>query len=208
MPIAARLRGGGDRRGGARIVQEAGQTAGEAVAATAGGQCPRPVSLIDLYPTLVDLCGLPSDTKKNEQGRPLDGHSLKPLLTDPENGYRIRDLAEGLIPDGHQWVRMLDPRGGNARVLEAGDGGVVHAPLRPGKLNPHDLINMGHLYLCKGKKKEAVDFYRQSITSLELTKEEFMTVFAEDKPLLISLGVNPDDLPILLDYLLFIIDQP
>ena len=54
--------------------------------AKAGGQCPRPVSLIDLYPTLVDLCGLPADTKKSEQGRPLDGHSLKPLLTDPENG--------------------------------------------------------------------------------------------------------------------------
>jgi arylsulfatase A-like enzyme len=44
------------------------------------------VSLIDLYPTLMDLCGLPSDTKKNDQGRPLDGHSLKSLLTDPENG--------------------------------------------------------------------------------------------------------------------------
>ena len=54
--------------------------------AKAGGQCPRPVSLIDLYPTLVDLCSLPADTKKNAQGRPLDGHSLKPLLTDPENG--------------------------------------------------------------------------------------------------------------------------
>lgn len=54
--------------------------------AKVGGQCPRPVSLIDLYPTLVDLCGLPADTKKTEQGRPLDGHSLKPLLADPENG--------------------------------------------------------------------------------------------------------------------------
>ncbi len=54
--------------------------------AKAGGRCPRPVSLIDLYPTLADLCGLPADTKKNEQGRSLDGHSLKPLLTDPENG--------------------------------------------------------------------------------------------------------------------------
>jgi hypothetical protein len=54
--------------------------------AKAGGQCRRPVSLIDLYPTLIDLCGLPSDTKKNEQGRPLDGHSLKSLLTAPESG--------------------------------------------------------------------------------------------------------------------------
>jgi hypothetical protein len=32
-----------------------------------------------------------------------------------------------------------------------------------------------------------------------------MAIFAEDKTLLISLGANPDDLPILLDYLLFIV---
>ena len=57
------------------------------------------------------------------------------------------------------------------------------------------------MHLCKGKKKEAVDLYRQSIASGELSKEQFMSIFAEDKALLISLGVNPDDLPILLDYL-------
>ena len=32
-----------------------------------------------------------------------------------------------------------------------------------------------------------------------------MGIFSEDKTLLISNGVNPDDLPILLDYLFFII---
>jgi len=37
--------------------------------------CDRPVSLLDLYPTLIDLCGLPP---KNE----LEGESLMPLLKD------------------------------------------------------------------------------------------------------------------------------
>ena len=32
-----------------------------------------------------------------------------------------------------------------------------------------------------------------------------MNIFTEDKPLLISNGVIPDDLPILLDYLFFIV---
>jgi len=77
--------------------------------------------------------------------------------------------------------------------------------LSAGKLNAHDLINMGHLALCKGRKKEATDLYRQSIIIGELSKEKFMTIFAEDQHLLISLGVNADDLPILLDYLLFIV---
>jgi hypothetical protein len=37
--------------------------------------------------------------------------------------FSIRDLAEGLVPDGHEWVRMMDPRsGGNVHVLEAGEG--------------------------------------------------------------------------------------
>jgi hypothetical protein len=40
----------------------------------------------------------------------------------------------------------------------------------------------------------------------ELSKEQFLSIFAEDRALLVTLGVNPDDLPILLDYLLFIID--
>lgn len=75
--------------------------------------------------------------------------------------------------------------------------------LSAGKLNAHDLINKGHLALCKGKKKEAVDLYKQSLRTGELKKDQFMAIFAEDRPLLVSLGVNPDDLPILLDYLLF-----
>ncbi len=77
--------------------------------------------------------------------------------------------------------------------------------LSEGKLNAHDQINRGHLALCKGSKKDAVNYYRQSLITGELSQEEFIAIFSEDKSLLISLGVNPDDLPILLDYLLFII---
>ncbi len=42
-----------------------------------GARCKRPVSLIDLYPTLIELCGL--DPKSE-----LDGISLVPLLREPE----------------------------------------------------------------------------------------------------------------------------
>ncbi len=75
--------------------------------------------------------------------------------------------------------------------------------LSSGKLNAHDYINKGHLALCRGKKKEAVDLYRLSINSGGISKEEFIAIFDEDKTLLLSLGVSKDDLPILLDYLLF-----
>jgi hypothetical protein len=40
----------------------------------------------------------------------------------PED-FSIRDLAEALVPDGRQWVRMLDPRsGGGVSVMESTDG--------------------------------------------------------------------------------------
>lgn len=39
----------------------------------------------------------------------------------PED-FSLRDLAEGLVPDGHEWVRLLDPRSsGGVSVLEAGE---------------------------------------------------------------------------------------
>ena len=50
----------------------------------AGGVVDRPVSQIDIYPTLADLCGLEGDTRKNSKGARLDGHSLKPFLLDPD----------------------------------------------------------------------------------------------------------------------------
>jgi tetratricopeptide (TPR) repeat protein len=75
--------------------------------------------------------------------------------------------------------------------------------LSAGKLNSHDLINKGHLALCQGRKKDAVNLYKQSLGTGELKKDQFVAIFSEDRTLLISLGVNPDDLPILLDYLLF-----
>jgi arylsulfatase A-like enzyme len=43
--------------------------------------CRRPVSLIDLCPTLLELCGLP----KQEN---LDGQSLKPLLENPDREWK------------------------------------------------------------------------------------------------------------------------
>ncbi len=50
-----------------------------------GGVAEHPVSLIDLYPTLADLCGLEGDTRKNGKGAPLDGYSVRPFLENPKS---------------------------------------------------------------------------------------------------------------------------
>ena len=48
------------------------------------GKVEHPVSLIDIYPTLIDLCELEGDNKLNEQGGELGGFSLRPFLEDPK----------------------------------------------------------------------------------------------------------------------------
>ena len=85
-----------------------------------GGVCDEPVGLIDLYPTLVDLCNL--------NARPgLDGQSLRPRLRDPDaqtdrsvittfgkGNYTVRDRRWRLIryADGSQelYDHQADPR--------------------------------------------------------------------------------------------------
>jgi arylsulfatase A-like enzyme len=45
-----------------------------------GGVCRRPVDFMSIYPTLTDLCGLP--TPKH-----VEGPSLRPLLADPQAAW-------------------------------------------------------------------------------------------------------------------------
>lgn len=65
--------------------------------------------------------------------------------------------------------------------------------------NKYDLLNMGHVQLCLGRRKEALDYYQQSILQADNTIKEFLSAFEEDLQHLLAQGVNPDDIPILLD---------
>ena len=59
----------------------------------AGSRCNQPVGLIDLFPTLTDLCGVtPPDD--------LDGQSLAPLLTDPDQ-VTDRRIITTFDPDNY-----------------------------------------------------------------------------------------------------------
>ncbi|MEO1583787.1 MAG: sulfatase [Planctomycetota bacterium] len=81
------------------------------------GRCGAPVSLIDLYPTLVDLCGLNGDTRITALGRSLDGSTLRPLLADPDAGeWHGPDASLTMVHAEEEGIRPLtaaqydDPR--------------------------------------------------------------------------------------------------
>jgi arylsulfatase A-like enzyme len=71
-----------------------------------GSQCSQLVSLLDIYPTLVELCGLP------DPGH-LDGGSLLPLLKDPSAQRRTHVITayDGQIAvrtDRYRYIRYSD----------------------------------------------------------------------------------------------------
>jgi arylsulfatase A-like enzyme len=89
---------------------------------TQGSKCDALVETVDLYPTLVDLCGLEPTTQQ-----PLDGQSLKPLLADPS--LEVRDFAISY------WRQAVSVRSRNYRLIA-----------RPGKSGPEaiELYDLRH----------------------------------------------------------------
>ena len=106
---------------------------------SAGGRCPRPVSLMDVYPTLIDLCGLAP-----REGQ--EGQTLMPLLRDPnapreapavttylQNNHSVRserwryirysDATEELYDhdnDGLEWTNLAsDPKYADVKAEHA-----------------------------------------------------------------------------------------
>ncbi|GAA4235342.1 sulfatase [Postechiella marina] len=55
-------------------------------AKNAGEKVDHPVSLIDVYPTIADLCGINKTNIKNNKGELLNGYSMKPFLNNPKKG--------------------------------------------------------------------------------------------------------------------------
>jgi len=74
-------------------------------------------------------------------------------------------------------------------------------------LTPFDRINKGHLALCQGDLQKASEHYLSAVTGGEMTVEAFVNTFNEDIPVLANNGVNADDLPIVLDYVLMFLKK-
>ena len=65
---------------------------GESVA---GSKVEHPVSLIDIYPTLIDLCHLKGSTKKTASAPEIEGFSVRPFLANPD--FQKWDGPDGVL---------------------------------------------------------------------------------------------------------------
>jgi tetratricopeptide (TPR) repeat protein len=74
----------------------------------------------------------------------------------------------------------------------------------PGK---HDFMNMGHVQWSIGKRMEALEFYKRSISEAGFSESEFLEVFEEDLPHLINQGIDNEDVPIMLDQLRYFLEE-
>ncbi|MCO6456410.1 MAG: sulfatase [Pirellulaceae bacterium] len=72
-----------------------------------GTRCDRPVNLLDIYPTLLELCGLPARQE-------LEGVSLAALLSDPQRSWERPSLTthgrgnHALRSERYRYIRYAD----------------------------------------------------------------------------------------------------
>ena len=76
-----------------------------------------------------------------------------------------------------------------------------------GEPNKHDLMNMGHVQWSLGNRKEALAYYKKSISKDDFTEKEFFEVFEEDLHHLLEQGVEKEDVPIMLDQLRYFVEE-
>lgn len=108
---------------------------------TTTGQCDRIVSLIDIYPTLLDICNLPPNDK-------VVGRSLKPLLENPKKEWNHPALT--YRKNGGKSMRY-----GKYRYIEYGDGSME---LYDHAKDPNEWTNLApnpeHAEALKAMKKK------------------------------------------------------
>lgn len=77
------------------------------------------------------------------------------------------------------------------------------------QFNPgiEDYMNVGHLEWCKGVPKKAIEWYKRGIRATHTVIPEFMDLWKKDVDELIRHGVNPDEVPLVRDELLYELEE-
>lgn len=96
-----------------------------------GEICKRFVSLLDLYPTLTELCGLDAPDY-------LDGRSLLPLLKDPDAKWESTAITGLTSKPGPNWLPYISIRIENGRYIRYTEG---QEEFYDTNIDPHEWTN-------------------------------------------------------------------
>ena len=99
-----------------------------------GGVSPRTVELLDIYPTLADLCGL-------EAPKTVEGKSLRPLLANPKAKWTKPAITQQTRREGGAAIMGYSVRTERWRYTEW-DGGKAGVELYDHDADPHEWNNL------------------------------------------------------------------
>lgn len=105
-------------------------------------------------------------------------------LASPDNQKVKRPIAWCLFATG----KMSESKHYYESLMEAGP-------------NKYDFMNLGHVFLCMNEKQKAIDCYLQSLKQKDNSMQQFMAGFDDDRQYLTKNGAEPEELPLLVDYL-------
>ena len=69
--------------------------------------------------------------------------------------------------------------------------------------NSTDYLNAGHIQIATGNIKAAIQLYRTSWETSNYSHTEFMEIFANDIPELINAGIKEEEIPLILDGIMY-----
>ncbi|MFN4259133.1 MAG: sulfatase [Gemmataceae bacterium] len=118
-----------------------------------GGVSGRTVELIDLHPTLADLCGLPAPAS-------VEGQSLKPLLDNPQAAWTKPAYTQVLRGQSGMGRSVRTER---YRYVEWGDNGKHGAQLFDYETDPDEFVNL----VNDPKYTDIVSMHRQLLRGMK-----------------------------------------
>lgn len=127
-----------------------------------GRSCYRIVQSLDIYPTLVELCGLPPPSG-------LEGTSLGPLLANPAAGWETP--AYSVWSEDGRTLHGVAVRTAKWRYAEFGPNGSNGAMLFDPKTDPLEMKNLADDPVCANARAELSTLTRKYAATLKTATE-------------------------------------
>ncbi len=128
-------------------------------------------------------------------------------LKDYENASQIYSQLLFYAPSNIKYLRPAAYCDFVTGKLSQAESGYSELLANTNKPSAYDYMNAGHVYLCQGERKAALNYYTKSLGLREFSETEFMDAFDEDVPHLLKYGILPEEIPLIKDYLSFQTDR-